>query len=348
MSERTPKEGVLHETAGPRLAPSARLVDRAADDASPEGRAGAVLRQLPAPGGLDAVSLARVRRRLERAYEPRRSPARGVRGVAVVGLVALLIGVAGGLSAAAGSEWTQWATRTWRRVTRPAVSAPVPVSPPRVRARPVEERRIPLAPPVPLVAPPQAPVTAAAVRAIPSARRVALRSQAVPPASRLAEEAAAVAPALSLIRQRHDGEAALQALDRYDGRFGSHGLLGPEARAARVDALLLLGRRDEAAATLRAANLGSAGRDVELRLLRAELTAATSCANAVEDFSRVVSEGSPSLVERALYGRACCQLRLGARGAAQTDFAAYLERFPRGRFAAAARAQTKKPGGPQP
>jgi TolA-binding protein len=78
----------------------------------------------------------------------------------------------------------------------------------------------------------------------------------------------------------------------------------------------------------------------EVVVLRGELAAdAGDCAAATIDFNRTLAApGSPGLEERALYGRAACRQRAGDRPAARADFERYLERFPRGKFAAHARA----------
>ncbi|HVR00754.1 MAG TPA: hypothetical protein VMT47_01355 [Polyangia bacterium] len=155
--------------------------------------------------------------------------------------------------------------------------------------------------------------------------------------SALAVEAPLLAEALTRLRQQQDATGALVALDAYDARF-PRGTLRREADGARVDALLVLGRDDDALAVLRRLTLQPRRRDQELRVIRGELAAPTSCAAAVADFDRVLSEASASaLAERALHGRATCLARLGEAAAATRDLREYLRRFPGGRFAAEAR-----------
>ncbi|HEV3031550.1 MAG TPA: hypothetical protein VG319_07885 [Polyangia bacterium] len=155
--------------------------------------------------------------------------------------------------------------------------------------------------------------------------------------SALAVEAPLLAEALTRLRQRQDARGALAALDAYDARF-PRGTLRREADGARVDALLVLGRDDDALAVLRRLTLQPRRRDQELRVIRGELAAPTSCADAVADFDRVLSEASAAtLAERALHGRATCLARLGDAAAATRDLREYLRRFPDGRFAAEAR-----------
>jgi hypothetical protein len=157
------------------------------------------------------------------------------------------------------------------------------------------------------------------------------------PPSAFAVETPLLGEALTLLRQQRDARGALAALDTYDARF-PRGALRREADGARVDALLLLGRDDEALAVLRRLTLQAHGRDQELRVVRAELSAATSCSDAVDDFGRVLTESpTPALAERALHGRATCLGRLGDGPGAQRDLREYLRRFPEGRFAADAR-----------
>jgi tetratricopeptide (TPR) repeat protein len=156
------------------------------------------------------------------------------------------------------------------------------------------------------------------------------------PSGSLAEETRLLARALTSLRRDRDGAAALAVLDRYRSTFPV-GLLRPEAARARVDALFLLGRRDEAAAALDALTLEPRGRDLELLLVRAELRGQQDCSAAVADFDRILNAvTSGVLAERALYGLAVCRAQQGDRLGAERAFQDYLRRFPTGRFAAAA------------
>ena len=76
------------------------------------------------------------------------------------------------------------------------------------------------------------------------------------------------------LRQNKDPKQALARLDEYASRFPS-GLLQDEAQAARVDALLLSGRRAEALAILERTSFARLPRGGELRVLRGELRAAS-------------------------------------------------------------------------
>jgi hypothetical protein len=158
-----------------------------------------------------------------------------------------------------------------------------------------------------------------------------------PPPTVLAYETRLLGQAVSRLRQRRDASGALVALDIYQSQF-PNGNLHHEADVARVDALLMLGRDHDALAMLQTLRLQPQGRDQELRVIRGELTASTSCSHAVADFDRVLAQGAPiGLTERALYGRAVCRTRLGDASGASRDLAEYLDRFPSGRFAAEAR-----------
>jgi hypothetical protein len=181
------------------------------------------------------------------------------------------------------------------------------------------------------VAPPPEPAPIAAPASVAAAAPVA----AAP--STLASETPLLGAALTHLRQQRDAPGALAALDAYDARF-PRGTLRREADGARVDALLLLGREGDALVVLRRLSLEPRGRDQELRVIRGELTAPSSCTAAVDDFERVLAEAPPAaLAERALHGRATCRARLGDDAAAARDFREYLRRFPEGPFAGEAR-----------
>jgi len=195
--------------------------------------------------------------------------------------------------------------------------------------------------PAPL-ARPRAPAGGASVSGRPGA--------AEPAPTELAQETQLLGTALAELRQQHDGVAALATVNTYLGRFPGGTLLG-EARRARVDALLLLGRKDEARRALDGLELEPVGRGQELLLIRGELRARHRCADAIADFDVVLGHAAPPpLAERALFGRAVCREQEGQRGAAREDAVAYLARFPAGKFANAARrlaaAEQTAPRGP--
>lgn len=170
---------------------------------------------------------------------------------------------------------------------------------------------------------------------------VAFPVAAAAPSSRLGQEAASLSAALSVLKGGGQGNAgrALRAIDQHLQKF-PRGTLELEARVARADALLVLGRRQDARRELSALPLESVGRKDELRLIRAELRADDDCRAALGDFQVLVERPLPSVwAERALFGRRACLLKLGDKAGARRDFARYLERFPTGRFAEQIRTQ---------
>jgi hypothetical protein len=194
--------------------------------------------------------------------------------------------------------------------------------------RPVPADPSPQAPPLPPLAPPSLPSPSAAPPAPAS-----LPEPERPPVA-LASEASLLQEALGHLRLERDGRAALEVLDRY-AAFHPAGVLAPEAARARVDALFLLGQRQQARRQLETLTLEARGRDLELSVVRGELRAEAGDLSAAErDFSRVLGARAPAaLAERALHGRAVCRQRRGDAAGAARDFAAYRRRFPGGRFA---------------
>ncbi len=151
------------------------------------------------------------------------------------------------------------------------------------------------------------------------------------------EETLALDRALGLLRLKHDPAAALLALDAWIEHFPASEL-GREARFARVDALLSLDRTGDALAALEALPLDAHHRSTELQVIRGELRSRTDCGSAEQDFTAVLTRGSDAaLLERALYGRGACKIKLGERVEASRDLQSYLERFPNGTHAAWAR-----------
>lgn len=162
-----------------------------------------------------------------------------------------------------------------------------------------------------------------------------------PPAeeSALAIESRLLGLALRELRQTRDAKQALIRLDEYASRFPS-GLLKEEAQAARVDALMVLGRRQDALVLLDKTTFTRLPRGGELTVLRGELRAASGrCRDALPDFAASVEASSTAEVaERGLYGQAMCRAHLGDLSGAEIDLRAYLARFPSGRFHASAQA----------
>jgi hypothetical protein len=201
----------------------------------------------------------------------------------------------------------------------PVVTRPRPTPPPPSATR-VEPQPAPIAPPAPVTPP------ASAVAPTPPP----------PPPPGLGDEARIVRRALEKLRQAHDAGAALAILDEHRARFRG-GVLRADAELLRVEALLALDRGAEALVILDRLDLADSPRADELAVTRGELRAARDCAAALTDFQRAASGSTQqALVERALRGKAVCLLRLGDERApaAMRD---YLDRFPRGAFAAEAR-----------
>jgi tetratricopeptide (TPR) repeat protein len=311
-----------------------RIVDAAAAGTT-EAHAAQLLRALQAPPARLAPS---ARARIAAALDARaaRSPAsRALRWPAAV--AAALVLFAGGV---VGAAWGLVPARRW--LGRWLIVESAPAAPAR---RAVE---VPAPPEAPLPAPVIEPlVESATPLAVPEARRARpahpARAHETPAPSEdpVVAESRLLAGALQELRQRRDPQAALRALDEYERRFPA-GALAPEAAAARVDALLALGRRGQALERLDELPLDRLPRGAELRALRGELRAGRGeLGAALDDFSAVLAKGSAgapaSVVERALYGRGSCRSRLGDVAGARADLDELLRRFPGSKFAEPAR-----------
>src|SRR4029078_13137378 len=105
-------------------------------------------------------------------------------------------------------------------------------------------------------------------------------------------------------------------------------------------ALLRTQRTGDALALMDRSGPSPAGSSRDLRIARAELRAAAGrCADAAADFDLLLRPDRPldAITERALWGRASCRAA-GDSAGARRDLQDYLTIFPRGRFAADARA----------
>lgn len=156
----------------------------------------------------------------------------------------------------------------------------------------------------------------------------------------LGRESRLLASAIAKLRQEGQPEQALRILDEYQVRFKS-GTLAPEAATTRIEALLRLGRNDEALSLLDARHFDARGIGREMLVARAELRADRGRrAAALADFEAVLvgSSQTDGISERALYGRAICRAKAGDSRGARRDFESYLASFPNGRFANQARA----------
>ena len=161
-----------------------------------------------------------------------------------------------------------------------------------------------------------------------------------PSPSALAQESRLLAGAIHKLRQEHDPGQALAMLDEHRARFAAKGALEPEANVTRIEALLRLGRHDQALGLLDGLALTRAGVGREMLVARAELRAEKGRrAVALNDFNSLLSADAPPdlITERALYGRATCRAQMGDGTGARADLEDYLARFPTGRFADQAR-----------
>jgi hypothetical protein len=296
------------------------------DDGTAEGlRIALLFRAVPEPAPLSDVARQRLGLRL-RTRAGRSS-----------GLILLRLVVVGAVIGMAGAAAAQWATthilsgqRELVRPRTPVVVLDPPLVPqpslPRVAALPEE-----IALPVEVTAEPE-------VVNAPAPPGAGMQS------SRLGQEAASLEVALSALRAggKERASKALAAIEQHLRTFPG-GPLELEARVARVDALLVLGRRQEAKRELAALPIENVGRNRELRLIRAELRADDDCRTALGDFQVLLDQPlAPAWQERALFGRGACLLRLGERAAAERDFERYLQQFPSGRFAEQIRAQQQQ------
>ncbi|MDP1824603.1 MAG: hypothetical protein Q8L48_15210 [Archangium sp.] len=152
----------------------------------------------------------------------------------------------------------------------------------------------------------------------------------------LLAESRLLARALFELREQQNGHASLATLDEYAVRF-KQGVLRDEATLTRIEALIATKKRTEALALLESLDLTATPRGDELRVLLGELLLeAGRRDSARRQFEtalggRLVVEAE----ERAMYGLASSLEEKAA-------FERYLLRFPRGRFAEAARAHLEE------
>ena len=313
-----------------------RWRDRRPDGQSPEDRAAALVRSAlvpeALPAGLDDRELAEVERSVRaRLATPRSRPSLRLR-LALAGFV-LIAGVASVMAYQMG-----WLAP--RRATRAAAPgrASVPESKRRTVARGAPELSDRAAMPEAAALAHDEPTPAEAPRLrLPRANYRKAAGSAPESTSATSDEILALNRAVALLRGKHDAQAALEALDDYFGRFPA-GMLNREARVARIDALLVLHRSEEALHALDSLPLDAHGRSTELRLIRGELRSTDDCARAEVDFAAVLARAeSGEFAERALYGLGTCRLKRGDNPGAAETLRRYLARFPDGSHASWAR-----------
>jgi hypothetical protein len=307
-----------------------RLIDQPATGDPTRDRAASLLRQLQEPPSIHPAVEARIDRRLGELPQPAtRRPARWP--VLVTAAVVLFAG---------GAVAAKYKPAPLRRLM--AVILPTP-SPPRVEPRRAPARPAPVIEPLPATetpAPPPRPRPAPRIASAPRPERVVeTPPPEAPPPSALADESALLGRALRQLRREGNPAAALATLDQYESRF-PRGVMAFDAIAARVEALVKLGRTDLALERLDAVAPAALAKSPALRVVRGELRArAGRIGAAIEDFDHELERGAGrgDLFERALYGRGSCRARRGDAAGARQDLERYLLLYPRGRFAAEAR-----------
>jgi TolA-binding protein len=325
--------------------PISRWRDRPKGDGVDEARAAALVRDALATGGfpveLDDRRLSDIEESV--TNERRARPPFWLRPALVAALVTV------SMATVMGYE-TGWFAplreRLRYRVIPPAAPQPTeeakkrsapadtqPLSPPAAPAGdPAPEAAVGEPAPSPSASPAPAAKSARPMRRVAVADTQPLSPPAIERAEPTAasEEIVALENAMALLRGKHDAAAALAALDDYLARFPD-AVLAPEARVARVDALLTLGRADDALRALDQLPLDAHRRSTELQLIRGELRARTDCDRGEADFTAVLARvRTPALEERALYGRAACRSKRGDASGAADDLRRYLDRFPHG------------------
>jgi tetratricopeptide (TPR) repeat protein len=158
------------------------------------------------------------------------------------------------------------------------------------------------------------------------------------PAPKAANGQTMLGQALRSLRNDHDPLLALDTLARHAALF-PHSPLASERSMLEVEALLALGRHEEALARLDGMSLDNTPRSAERHVMRGELRArAQRWHEAAADFDQALASGSgsPAWQERALWGRAIARTHTGDPAGARADLQLYLGRYPKGRFASEA------------
>ena len=322
-------------------------------EAELDARAAAIVRQIGEPVLPGAATMEAVRARITLRRGPRPRVRRGLTWA----LATLVLMLGATLGAAAHS----WISKQWTEPKTMPAPVAMPASPPtrtklQARNRPAPAPAVVEAPPVlaaPVLPAPELPPPVAQhpmvspERPVPRQRSTVKLASVAPapfpmqarlPNADVASESQAIGVALRKLRQNHDAQGALAALEQYRTAF-PNGRLGAEAGLIRVEALLALNDR---AAALRLldddSTVGHGPRARELLVLRGELRAsANRCTEAVGDLGRSLSATPHDAVdERALFARASCLSRLHQFDAARSDLEQYQAHFPTGANAAVA------------
>ena len=313
-----------------------------------------LLWRLASPAPLRPEQIVRIRAAIDDEWRPRPMPRVAIAGAMWLALCGFATAAVYGI------------TQVRRSDVAPTTAAPPEPAPPITPNRDARSHEIALPPAPPVMAPAMTPSPQPSMpaRVHTPARTKPPRSEPPPPTSEassdpivrgptaitapapattpiaaepsddaLAAESLLIASSLRRLRKDRAPTAALAILDRHDVEF-PHGVLADEARATRVEALMSLGDRRGALALLDAMTVGT-----ELGVVRGELRLAVGRLDeASTDFTAALIGARDDLEARALFGRAACRSRLGDRAGARRDLANYLERFPRGQQATAARA----------
>ena len=162
-----------------------------------------------------------------------------------------------------------------------------------------------------------------------------LAPAAAPAAATPLDGQAMLGQALRRLRNEHDPAGALDILTRHASSFPQSPLTS-ERSVLEVEALLALGRRDEALLRLDRMSLDNTPRSAERYVVRGELRArAQRWSEAGVDFDQALArgKGNPVWQERALWGRAATRTHTGDQAGARADLQIYLQLYPTGRFA---------------
>jgi hypothetical protein len=261
-----------------------RRLGQGADPSSVEARAAAFLAEARPTLGLTQAEMDAIERRLERG---RRARLGLLLWPALAAIALLLLG--GSVLAVVGGWPPRWPFLDRGEPTDPA--------PPAV-TRPARRAAYPPPPAVVSVSADEGtPVVAPAASAAPPVARRSPRgpSASAPAAAsvddrrgQLSAEARSLSDALARWRRHGDAESALALLAAHDRRFAD-GALAVEAKVARAEILLAVGRRAPALAVLDSLSLAGLPRARELATLRGELRAeAGRCPEARADLGPVL------------------------------------------------------------